>query len=372
MPLSDFPLTTKYAYLDYVFIFIAGRIEVTQISAWRTVVDDPAGDDTGRQRTWYKFTDFGNMEIIENKVYASRNSLLYGIKGDGLYLNVAGESRTGGSSIFQSIAQTNINSAVTLGDWFDLAGFDLRSAAFKIPALPEPMEGIVSISSGSNLVTGVGTNFTDSHFSVGNILLINHLDGNPGGCIRRIASIADDENLTLTSVVDDDYTDVKIFNYGNPSDIIPKRVNGTVSMNTGTNVINGSGTDFTQLQVHDLIALEHPTNGNMTTYIFAIASIVSATQLTTSANKTGSTASGYYLRYYTDLKKDVVQEYHYHGNGSSPEEIQGEPTLVFDGAIMTNALLPSPLDTKAKFRDLVRSYDAETTIWTDGQPIGRP
>ena len=371
MPLSGYPLTTKYAYSDFVFILIAGRIECTQIASWRVVVDDPGGEGEGRQRTWYKFTDFGNMELIENKVYSSRNSLLYGLKGEGLYLNVAGESRTGGSSIFKSIVQTDIDEPVSLGDWFDMAGFDLRYAKFKIPAFPWTASGLASITSGSDQLIGVDTEFT-YYFSVGDIILINHINGNPTGCIRRIKSIESDEALTLTSNANTNYSNVKVFSYIEISNTIPKLLSGTINMNTGTNVINGTLTQFTNLQVNDIIALEHPTTGNRTTYIFAIASIVSDTQLTTYTNKTGGTATGYFIRHYSDLLQDVVQEYTYHGNGSSPEEIEGEPTMVFDGAIMTGALLPSAIDTKTKFRNIVRSYDADSTIWTDGQPIGRP
>ncbi len=371
MPLSDYPLTTKYAYSDFVFVLIAGRIECTQIASWRVVVDDPSGEGEGRQRTWYKFTDYGNMEIIENKVFASRNSLLYNLKGEGLYLNVAGESRTGGSSIFKQICRTNPDDAVTLGDWFDLAGFDLRNASFKFPAYPEVTPGYASITSGSDQLTGVDTEFTQ-YYSAGDIIQINHLDGNPAGCIRRVQSIESDESLTLTSDVNASYSNVKLFTLNTVSDTIPVLLSGTINMTSGTNVIDGTLTQFTNLQVNDIIALEHPTSGNRTTYIFAIASIVSDTQLTTYTNKTGGTATGYFIRHYSDLLQDVVQEYTYHGNGSSPEEIEGEPTMVFDGAIMTGALLPSAIDTKTKFRNIVRSYDADSTIWTDGQPIGRP
>lgn len=53
-------------------------------------------------------------------------------------------------------------------------------------------------------------------------------------------------------------------------------------------------------------------------------------------------------------------------------ESEGEKTLVFDYCFLLNATLPESINTKSEFRDNVRSYDAETTIWTDGLPIGRP
>ncbi len=36
-----------------------------------------------------------------------------------------------------------------------------------------------------------------------------------------------------------------------------------------------------------------------------------------------------------------------------------------------NAGLPTAVDTKSEFRAVVKSYDENTTIWVDGNPIGR-
>lgn len=44
--------------------------------------------------------------------------------------------------------------------------------------------------------------------------------------------------------------------------------------------------------------------------------------------------------------------------------------VVFDGATLENATMPTNADTKAEFKALVKSYDKDTTIWTDGNPIG--
>lgn len=42
----------------------------------------------------------------------------------------------------------------------------------------------------------------------------------------------------------------------------------------------------------------------------------------------------------------------------------------FTGTILTGATLPANADTKAEFKALVGAWDAVTTIWTDGNPIG--
>lgn len=42
----------------------------------------------------------------------------------------------------------------------------------------------------------------------------------------------------------------------------------------------------------------------------------------------------------------------------------------FIGTVLTGATMPSNADTKAEFKALVGSWDAATTIWTDGEPIG--
>lgn len=42
----------------------------------------------------------------------------------------------------------------------------------------------------------------------------------------------------------------------------------------------------------------------------------------------------------------------------------------FDEAVFTGCTMPTNADTKAEFKALVGSWDAATTIWTDGLPIG--
>lgn len=42
----------------------------------------------------------------------------------------------------------------------------------------------------------------------------------------------------------------------------------------------------------------------------------------------------------------------------------------FDEAVFTGCTMPTNADTKSEFKALVGSWDAATTIWTDGLPIG--
>jgi hypothetical protein len=44
--------------------------------------------------------------------------------------------------------------------------------------------------------------------------------------------------------------------------------------------------------------------------------------------------------------------------------------LIFDRCNLDEAGLPTGWDTKAEFRANVKSFDKDTTIWTDGNPIG--
>lgn len=374
MALADFPLKTKYAYLDYVFIFVAGYIDCVQIAGWRVIVDDPDGDDTGRQRTYYKFLDKGNLELLESKVFSSRNHVIWSLKKQGnLYssLNVACESQTGGYNIFKYLGPgpTINDDQASFGDWVDLAGFDFQFAKFQTDARQNAMPGLVSIASGSNILTGVGTSFAqdlpDGNYEVGYPILINYYDGNPLGCVRFIQSIEDDENMTLTSPVNQDYNDVKAFYIKHTA---PQLATGTVSLTSGTKAITGVGTLFTQYEINDNITLL-TDSGALTRRV--IETITDNTHMTVKTVVNSEiTAQKWYD--WKKVKSDVEFIFHYHGNGSSPEEIQGEKTLVFDATDFTEAIMPSTMDTKEKFRDVVRSYDADTTTWIDGQPIGRP
>lgn len=47
-------------------------------------------------------------------------------------------------------------------------------------------------------------------------------------------------------------------------------------------------------------------------------------------------------------------------------------SLIFDNCNLEGAILPSGINTRSRFIDGIWSYDAETTIYTDGFPVGRP
>lgn len=54
--------------------------------------------------------------------------------------------------------------------------------------------------------------------------------------------------------------------------------------------------------------------------------------------------------------------------GESP----GTKTLILDSCNLTGAILPTGINTRGRFIDGIFSYDAETTIFTDGYPVGLP
>lgn len=56
-------------------------------------------------------------------------------------------------------------------------------------------------------------------------------------------------------------------------------------------------------------------------------------------------------------------------NPETPMEI--DSACIFDDCNLNGVTLPANVDTKAEFRSVVKSYDEITTIWTDGNPIGR-
>lgn len=75
--------------------------------------------------------------------------------------------------------------------------------------------------------------------------------------------------------------------------------------------------------------------------------------------------------------KDLTGLYLYGFDFTHMDEIASpDTTFVFDGETMCDdsnfeaCTLPANVDTKAEFKALVKSYDKDTTIWTDGNPIG--
>jgi hypothetical protein len=57
--------------------------------------------------------------------------------------------------------------------------------------------------------------------------------------------------------------------------------------------------------------------------------------------------------------------------GYTGGEVGQTPTLIFDYCNLTGVTFPAEWDTKSEFRSVMFSYDAKTTIWKDGFPIGR-
>lgn len=60
-----------------------------------------------------------------------------------------------------------------------------------------------------------------------------------------------------------------------------------------------------------------------------------------------------------------------HSGGYTGLEIAGTPAMIFDNTNFEEATMFVAMDTKNNFRTNTFSYDAETTIWTDGFPVGR-
>lgn len=268
MALSDYPTKTKYAYLDEVFALINGVITPLVIAGWRVVVDDPAGDDSGRQRTFYNFSTIAT-EIVEEKVYASENHLLSMLKGS--YFNMDFDAGIGEPGLLENHNNYNDASAApSFAYWVDLAGFSFANVNFILPSIEKRFAGTVSGTSGSAILTGSGTSF------------VSFANNNIGGSIK----------------------------IGNE-----------------TKVIDSVDSD-TQITLTTNLASNH------TSEIMTIVKDSSEIQLT-----------------------------YYDGEVSIK-------TLIFDNADFTGATLPIGIDTKAEFKAGVKSYDKETTIWTDGNPIG--
>lgn len=268
MALSNYPTKTKYAYLDEVFALINGVITPLVIAGWRVVVDDPAGDDSGRQRTFYNFSTIAT-EIVEEKVYSSENHLLSMLKG--AYFNMDFSSLDSAPVIFNNSTNYQDNgSEPTFGNWTDLAGFSFVEVNFILPSLEKRFPGTVSGTSGTAILTGSGTAF-------------------------------------------ETFMDV---NYGT-----------SIKIGNETKVISSVDSE-TQITLTTNLAANH-TNEIMTLV---------------------KSSSEIVLKYYDAELSNKV--------------------LIFDNTDFTSAALPTAIDTKAEFKAGVKSYDKNTTIWTDGNPIG--
>ena len=358
--ISDYPLKPKYKFEDAVFILIDFHIEPVTIASYRVRVSNPSGDgNTAVQETFYKFDGHGELEVEEARVFASENAVLFYLKGGGF--NRAIESGTGGSAIFVG-GYNNLRTARSFGNWIDFAGWDLSGARFRIENEKtwELITGTVSIANGSYVLNGTGTLFLSElgsgtvgsgvgqRFRVGGVteLSVNYTGVQSNTLINcsSVHSGSTYTNATIEKLVLENFKDTN-------------ELSGTVSIALGATAMvgttGGSGTRFlTELQVGDQITID----GTETLIVATITDNNHLTVTTPSADDW----SGSVLTITTG------------GEVAFTTEINSEKVLVFDHTDLTNTYLPNALKDIDDFREAVKSYDADYTIWTNGEPIGRP
>lgn len=347
MAISGYPLKTKYTPGDSVYIYENGRIINVTIDAWRCEVDNPSEDgDTARQQVFYTFLDRTDIEREETYTFASENHALWYVRGD-RHFNVAIESGTGGESFFGSTTSfNNKRESRGFGNWVDLAGMSFYSCTWRSAEILTNLTGTISVAAANYVVTGVGTAFQDE-LEVGFKIKV-------GGEIYEIDEIQSQTSMWLLTSSASTHTSAAFQRYQDARD--KNEFQGTITMSLGSPTMTGDGTKFQdELTAGDTIII----NGTETLTILSIASQTSLTTTTNAANDWS--AGGYILTNYTvDKEFDFLTEN------------ESEPTLIFDACNLFGAFLPAAWDTKAEFRALVKSYDADTTIWTDNLPIGRP
>ena len=154
------------------------------------------------------------------------------------------------------------------------------------------------------------------------------------------------------------WTDFAGFNLKQMNFILPAFDNlltGRLSGTSGSPNITGTGTDLnSELGPGSVIKI-----GNETKTVLSVnpdgLSMVLTTNLTASYTLAIATVGVSA----NNIGLSVVTE----GEG-------GVPILIFDNTTLEGTTLPTSIDTKAEFKSLVKSYDKDTTIWTDGNPIG--
>ena len=271
--LANLPLKTKYTPGDSVYILQEFQIIPVTIAAWRVKVSNPLNNTEGLQETFYSFENKGKLEIVENLVFASENSVLAYMKND--WINRAIESGTGGYEFFRSAINAG-GSPRSWGNWTDFAGFDMTLAKFIIDSEKVFAQGTGTVGIESAAVVGTGTAFL-TDFEVGDLFdFVGNFGADPAGEDKIILSITDDTHLTVNTNFVTAYTNRIVMKVADPYEI-PLLI-----------------------------------------------------------------------------------------------ESEGEETLVFDYCRLGGATLPAAITSKEDFRAAVKSYDAETTIWTDNEPIGRP
>ena len=154
------------------------------------------------------------------------------------------------------------------------------------------------------------------------------------------------------------WTDFGGFNLYNANFVLPAHdviITGKLSGTSGSANITGTGTSL-----YDEVAEGATIKiGNETKVVSSVnpngLSLVLTTNLTAS-----------YTLAIATVRRPVVEV----GFAYVTEGENAVATLVFDNATLEGATLPTSIDTKAEFKSLVKSYDKDTTIWTDGNPIG--
>lgn len=340
--LENLPKRTKYAYEDQVFIIIDSCIVPVEIASWRVHVYDTVGDGTGTavQKNYYKFTGYEEFELPENKIFSSENHALGFIKGD--FINRAFESGTGGSGFFQG--GFNVASAErSFGNWTDLASLDLKLAQFKVDD-QNILSGLATWTNGSATILGTNTLFL-SQVHAGDTIYIDEME-------LVVDHVVSNTELVLTAAM--------------PAHL------GTLSKTNGTAIITSSVDGFGVGYFGDIEIGDGVTATGVSGNRIADAGD-SSTQRKLNSNSTG-TASG--LSYTVTHRGRGISTALESQEVELLYESDDEKTLVFDGTIMTDAILPDlisdPSDNWADFRANVRSYDALTTVMPDGYPIGHP
>ena len=163
----------------------------------------------------------------------------------------------------------------------------------------------------------------------------------------------------LASAPDNGYwTDLAGFSFANVNFLLPsieKPFVGRVSGTSGSPVLTGSGTAF-----ETFVDGEEGTTIKIGNETKVISSVDSDTQITLTTNLASNHTSE--IMVLVKTAHEVTFKY-YDGELSNK-------LLVFDNTDLEGATLPVGIDTKAEFKAAVKSYDKETTIWTDGNPIG--
>jgi len=117
-------IKTKYKKNDFVYVYLNGTIQKLQITTVRVSHTNPSNDSFGLQLNYYRFVTPTGLELVESKVFSSKNHLLSILRGN--YFNQDNLDSGNGYLIFNSI------SAFSSVTWEDLAGLKLGLSVSEI------------------------------------------------------------------------------------------------------------------------------------------------------------------------------------------------------------------------------------------------